>query len=288
MWCFAFIGLLFTGTQGFLTPDFREFLVENYGEETAKTLERADLFGIGSFGGRTEKGQEIKNKPVVFVHGSTLSAGFFDSHRRWYMSRGYTSAELYATTYADAGQKKSLVTKLMNCEDVQSIRTLIQAVHEYTGSVVDVLGFSMGTPISRKAILGGECVDTKEDLGGPITDMVDTFIAVGGVAYGMEQCKSNHWASCNLINGMNCTSLYEKDVNAPNQRYEGKFSFGIYSLDDPVIGRHCCGHDCGSLKNANQNFQHNGLGHGGIVLQTKELQYVLFRQHSANQNTRRN
>ncbi|KAK0395662.1 hypothetical protein QR680_001380 [Steinernema hermaphroditum] len=48
----------------------------------------------------------------------------------------------------------------------------IQAVASYTGSKVDILGFSMGSPIARKAILGGACVDTGEQLGPPLTDLM--------------------------------------------------------------------------------------------------------------------
>jgi triacylglycerol lipase len=68
----------------------------------------------------------------------------------------------------------------------------------------------MGVAISRKAILGGQCVDTLEQLGTPITDLVDTFIGLGGVAYGLEACTQNEkaWPSCNNINGMFCASKY--------------------------------------------------------------------------------
>ena len=40
------------------------------------------------------------------------------------------------------------------------VRDLIVAVAAFTNSKVDVVGYSMGGPISRKAILGGRCVDT--------------------------------------------------------------------------------------------------------------------------------
>jgi hypothetical protein len=35
------------------------------------------------------------------------------------------------------------------------VRALIVAVRLYTGRAVDVVGFSLGVPVSRKAILGG-------------------------------------------------------------------------------------------------------------------------------------
>lgn len=36
------------------------------------------------------------------------------------------------------------------------------AVYEYIGQKVDVIAYSMGSPLARKAILGGLCVDTRE------------------------------------------------------------------------------------------------------------------------------
>lgn len=42
---------------------------------------------------------------------------------------------------------------------------MIIAVRQYTGTRVDVIAYSMGSPIARKAILGGNCVDTREILG---------------------------------------------------------------------------------------------------------------------------
>lgn len=71
------------------------------------------------------------------------------------------------------------------------VRALIVAVRLYTGKAVDVIGYSLGVPVSRKAylnslmisiqcvitnkkqaILGGNCVDTGEDLGGPLTKFI--------------------------------------------------------------------------------------------------------------------
>lgn len=68
----------------------------------------------------------------------------------------------------------------------------------------------MGVAITRKAILGGQCVDTLENLGKPLTDLIDTYIGLGGVAYGLESCSMHEqtWPSCNLINGMSCNSKY--------------------------------------------------------------------------------
>lgn len=42
---------------------------------------------------------------------------------------------------------------------------MIIAVRQYTGLKVDIIAYSMGSPLARKAILGGHCVDTREVLG---------------------------------------------------------------------------------------------------------------------------
>lgn len=97
--------------------------------------------------------------------------------------------------------------KDMSCADVKHIRQFILAVAEYTNSTVDIISYSMGTAITRKAVLGGHCVDTGEYIGEPLTSIVDTFVAVGGVAYGLENCPTAIKA-CNGNNGMICGSDY--------------------------------------------------------------------------------
>ena len=97
----------------------------------------------------------------------------------------------------------------MCCKDVKLIRDFIVAVHEYSDRMkVDVVGYSMGVAISRKAIMGGRCVDTGEYLGRPLTNIIDTYVGVGGIAYGMQYCPMSIKESCNKVNGMNCFSDY--------------------------------------------------------------------------------
>jgi hypothetical protein len=57
------------------------------------------------------------------------------------------------------------------------VRALIKAVSSFTDRKVNVISYSLGGPISRKAIFGGRCVDTGEDLGGPLTDIVDAYLS---------------------------------------------------------------------------------------------------------------
>ncbi|KHN78416.1 hypothetical protein Tcan_02840 [Toxocara canis] len=66
------------------------------------------------------------------------------------------------------------------------VRMLIVAVHFYTGRAVNVVAFSLGVPISRKAIMGGRCVETDEDLGDPLTPFIETFVGVSGPNHGAK------------------------------------------------------------------------------------------------------
>lgn len=77
----------------------------------------------------------------------------------------------------------------MLCDAVSLIRDFISAVYEYSNSTkVDIIAYSMGVAITRKAIMGGSCVDTGKYLGRPLTNMVDTYLGIAGIAYGMEKC----------------------------------------------------------------------------------------------------
>lgn len=49
---------------------------------------------------------------------------------------------------------------------------MLLAVNNYTGKTVDIIAHSMGSAVSRKAILGSFCFDTGELLGAPLTQMV--------------------------------------------------------------------------------------------------------------------
>lgn len=51
---------------------------------------------------------------------------------------------------------------------------MLVAVNNYTGKTVDVIAHSMGSAVSRKAILGSFCFDTDELLGAPFTQLVSS------------------------------------------------------------------------------------------------------------------
>ncbi|KAI6243142.1 Lipase EstA/Esterase EstB family-containing protein [Aphelenchoides fujianensis] len=264
------------------SEDFRQFLIRRYGRTKMAELERLDMGGMrmGSFGGRESPNERRANRPVVMIHGTTLRAGIFNQHRDFFMQNGYQPGELFATTYSDGGLSP-LFAKKMECRDVQQVRDMIKAVAEYSNSTVDVLGYSMGVAMTRKAILGGRCVDTLEELGEPLTHLVDTYVGVGGVAWGYESCVVNErtWPACNPINGMVWRSKFLLDVNAPPQKYEGKTVYAIYTTTDQVVGQQCNGKQCSSIKNADLVIAKSGFDHVSVLFLTKELQFSLFKYH---------
>ncbi|KAI6233979.1 hypothetical protein M3Y99_00851200 [Aphelenchoides fujianensis] len=130
--------------NGYFSGDFYDFLIQTYGETTADRLERKDLGENGSFGGRDSPIDQRKHLPIVFVHGTTMSAGDFAEHLAFFGQHGgFTEGEVFATTYGDAG-RTPFKEKTMDCADVKQIRDFIQAVAAYTNSSVHILAFSMG------------------------------------------------------------------------------------------------------------------------------------------------
>uniref|UniRef100_A0A915CXV6 Triacylglycerol lipase n=1 Tax=Ditylenchus dipsaci TaxID=166011 RepID=A0A915CXV6_9BILA len=175
-------------------------------------------------------------RPVIFVHGLDTSAATFLPNRDYFLQNGYADEELYATSYRPALQP--LLTDKMTC---QHVRLLIRSVHEFTNSAVDVIGYSMGSPISRKAIMGGACVDTGEQLGPNITNLIQTFIGVVGANFGAEFLCALPIESCNVVNGIVCNSLFLNDVNSrPRSGYEATNIYTIYTTADEVVGMKSC------------------------------------------------
>lgn len=109
-----------------------------------------------------------------------------------FKSLGYSDSELYATTYGTPGPGSFPVQVAMRCAHIKGVRALIKAVASYTDSKVNVVGYSLGLflcfffqnsmtclggPVTRKAILGGKCVDTGEDLGKSLTNIVNAYLS---------------------------------------------------------------------------------------------------------------
>uniref|UniRef100_A0A0K0EHC4 Lipase domain-containing protein n=1 Tax=Strongyloides stercoralis TaxID=6248 RepID=A0A0K0EHC4_STRER len=276
---FTIITILIVYVTCEFTEDFREYILTKYGQKYLETIERLDMGSnmLGSFGGKESSTEVIKRRPIIFIHGTMLRAGIFKQHRKMFMSRGYQGGELYGTTFGDGGQTP-LLQKPMFCQDVKIVRKLIEAVINYANSTVDVIGYSMGAAITRKAIFGGKCVDTGEELGIPLTNYIHTYISVAGVTYGFESCATIHSSNfaCNLINGMHCRSKFLQELNNQTSKFEGRHTFGILSREDGLVGLNCCGNGCSNLKFADANFSRNSNSHFSIVHQTRELMYDLI------------
>lgn len=105
----------------------------------------------------------------------------------------------------------------LECKLPKQLRNLIRGVSAYTGGrKVSIVAHSFGVPIVRKAILGGSCVDTKENIGQPLTSMVSIFVSVAGANFGSAECNTDPTPPpiCNNMNGLKSGSAFLKDINS--------------------------------------------------------------------------
>uniref|UniRef100_A0A8R1XN71 Lipase domain-containing protein n=1 Tax=Onchocerca volvulus TaxID=6282 RepID=A0A8R1XN71_ONCVO len=175
--------------NAYFTNDFNFWLTKVYGSDVQATLDRSDLGPSGSFGGKRYRNQKLTKNPIIFVHGVSNTAGEQPLvGASYFLSSGYDWSELYGTTYASGseGNPMQWVKYSMDCKYVKQVRALIVAVRLYTGRSVNIIAYSLGVPISRKAILGGLCVDTEENLGNSLTNSIDTFIGIAGPNHGVQ------------------------------------------------------------------------------------------------------
>ncbi|KAM3727418.1 Lysosomal thioesterase PPT2-B [Dirofilaria immitis] len=268
--------------QAEFTNHFNDFLKKNYGIETQKQLERLDVgLGLwGSFGGKLNENDPIIKRPVLFVHGAFSRAAIFIKHHEYFIHKGYSWSELYATSYGSG--LSSMIVNGVRCEYIKQIRQMLLAINNYTGMTVDIISHSMGSTVSRKAILGSICFDTNEQLGPPLTHLVNTFIAVGGANYGLQICSVIFL--CGNTSSLQCNSKIMKELNSQPHRFEGRNSYDIHSLKDSIIGRNCCNKSCGVLANHNASFEVSDLDHFTLLSQTIMLQLSLLKQTDERNN----
>uniref|UniRef100_A0A1I7TMX1 DUF676 domain-containing protein n=2 Tax=Caenorhabditis tropicalis TaxID=1561998 RepID=A0A1I7TMX1_9PELO len=221
-----------------------------------------------------------------------------------YKKHGYSSGELYATTY-DSGPKNSPIAWAeysLKCEHVKQIRTMILAVKYYTLRDVDIVAYSLGVPIARKAILGGICVDTKEDLGSPLTQYVDTFIGVAGPNHGISlQVAGVSIPGCvigaipilpicskviGLYSGF-CPieSQFLTDINESNH-YEGRYVYSLYTESDGWIGYQICDEVTARIPGEDGHKLFKKLSHDDIILRTCDMQIQMMQLHSSQDKSK--
>ncbi|MBS1797291.1 MAG: lipase [Acidobacteria bacterium] len=215
-------------------------------------------YGGNSYGGKANAGDTVVNQPVIFIHGNSdaaLGSGpgltGWNASINYFLSQGYKTSEIYATTWGDANPLLS-ANQYHSKPNLQKIRAFIQAVKAYTGATkVDIVTHSMGVTLARKAILGGTASDLANggsyNLGSPLTSSVDTFVGIAGANQGLVSCYQTGGSTptCANTNGLYPGYLYFglllgvsnilTNMNA-SSHYEGTYTYSIWSTVDEVIG----------------------------------------------------
>jgi triacylglycerol lipase len=273
-----------------MTEHFQLWLsASNYDVE----LERSDISG-GSFGGLVSSDDCLKNRPVVFIHGNSDRAtggiyGGFEQLTTSMKDYGYRSSELYATTYGSALLQDSTLYS-HNQENIRQVRQFIKAVLEYTGSEkVDVVAHSLGVTIARKAILGGVSIDddgTGYDLGGPLTQHIETFVGIAGANQGLVNCLSAiNTPICSTGNGLypgstiTEPSTFLQNINSQS-RYEGNRIYSLWSVADEIILYGCMlgtKNTC-QIPEQDGQKQYYTLGHFQLKEQTGDVIYSMLQE----------
>lgn len=88
--------------------------------------------------------------------GTTSFCENYTSIQSYFLSHGYGPNEVYCTTYWSGNSSNN---EAMGCYQANQIGVTIINIYGYTGRKVNVLGYSMGALIARKAAKGGPCQD---------------------------------------------------------------------------------------------------------------------------------
>ena len=89
-------------------------------------------------------------RPIVLVHGRANDAGQLALNRESFIAAGWNGQHVLATTYG-VGNQPSNIADRMTCNNVQQVRWMFESVIGYYNSSIDVMAYSMGSPIARKA-----------------------------------------------------------------------------------------------------------------------------------------
>lgn len=289
-----------------LSPDFRSWLSAN--GYSSYSFQRSDVPG-GSYGGRAFAGQAVVNHPVIFIHGNSDSAlGYaspytgFRSSIEYFKSQGYTSAELYATTWGPANGAFASQQYHSKANETR-LRAFIQAVKAYTGATkVDIVAHSMGVTLARKAIKGGAGNDAADggsyNLGSALTTSVDTFVGISGANRGLTSCyfSGPTTPGCGSTNGFYPgyligfsgpygVSSFLVDL-ASSSHYEGSNVYTIWSSVDEVIGYGTIVYGESTCRipaqNGEKTFSSVPYGHFGSKDQTGYWQLRMVKLHVTN------
>jgi hypothetical protein len=258
-----------------ITGDFQSWLAAN--GYASDDFARAGTGG--SFGGRSASGEPIGKMPIVFVHGNSDAAigrsgdlTGWDAPRRALMTRGWSDAALYGTTWGPADPNQA-GNQTHDRAYLTRLRRFIVAVQQYTGAPkVSVVAHSMGTTLARKALEGGTGQDANGayDLGAPLTGIVDTYLGVAGANLGLTGCYvQSDPPACSKIYGFwpgaDASAGPATVLAAMNatKHDEGAYVFSLCSNADEMLGLGgiVWGHDTCSIPGEDANLRDDGLHH---------------------------
>lgn len=290
-----------------LSTDFRNWLSAN--GYSSYGFARTDVPG-GSYGGRVTPGQALVNQPVIFIHGnsdSALGTGIsattgWRSSIEYFKTQGYTSAEIYATTWGPANAVFAS-QQYHSKEYLTRVRAFIQAVKAYTGATkVDIVTHSMGVTMARKAIKGGAASDSlaggSYNLGSSLTSSVDTFVGIAGANRGLTNCylSGPTTPTCGSTNGF--YPGYLIGVFGPygvsaflvglasSSHYEASYVYTIWSSVDEVVGYGTIVYGTSTCRipaqNGEKTFSSYPYGHIGSKDQTPYWQWRMVKYHATN------
>ncbi|KAI6172415.1 Lipase EstA/Esterase EstB family-containing protein [Aphelenchoides besseyi] len=261
---FLFLGPIASAT---ISSGFQGFITRQYGANVTEQLAREDQGVNGSSFGGAESVFPIRTyrNALVFVHGLNSNAGSMLPIQEFFIKKGYGQNELYATTY---GPENTIINEnnSMICDYVKQVRQFLIAVRAYTQQPIDVASYSLGVPIARKAILGGKCVDTGEDIGSPITSSIRQFLSTAGANQGAKLCSQTSVVPGKFYYRVSKHSDFIADINT-REGYEAERIFSIRSTSDEVVSYNL---------SALSNSQFNNFTHVDTCLNTLWTQLSLI------------
>ncbi|CEF68759.1 Lipase EstA/Esterase EstB family-containing protein [Strongyloides ratti] len=264
-------------TNATLSDHFQRYILNNLDPGYLKYFTREDLGKKASYGGKNNDDNVINRRPVIIIHGISNKLQRFQGMINKLKEKGYKPWEVYGTTWGDGGKTPAtLVTA--RCEYIKVIRQFIIAVSKYTNNKVDIIAYSMGSPLARKAIKGGKCVDTGEYLGLPLKNVIHTFISVAGANYGSSLCiYPIPISACNKLNGLYCGSTFMEDTNS-EKRYEGEKIYSIFSIHDDKVGSYGCGKYLSPIIGGDGYIKKSRMNHDEVMDETREIQITLLNR----------
>jgi triacylglycerol lipase len=228
-----------------------------FAPEFAAYLEQrgwSDLVESGGVGGGARP-TDAEHDPVVFVHGNGDRAiggalGGWSAPMAAYAAEGWDEGLLFAVTW---GPGDPLLASQQDHDraNVLAVRRFLEAVLDYTEAAhIDVVAHSMGVTLARLAIAGGPVADDlgAYDVGDPLTDRVDAFVAIAGANLGLASCWSTGgWVpTCGRVAGLWPGTRYgwaevsgrSHVLEALRRRpgAEGARRFALWSRTDEILG----------------------------------------------------